>query len=404
MAVYVWEGRTRAGEIRKGDMEAPNESAVMAQLRQQQILPTKVKEKGKGLSMEIKIPGLGEKVKEKDIVIFTRQFSTMVDAGLPLVQGLDILATQQMNKTFKDIITKVKESVEGGSTLADAMKKHPRIFDDLYVNLVAAGEVGGILDNILARLALYIEKAMKLKSQVKSAMVYPIGLATVAVAVTIVMLVFVIPVFAKMFADFGGSLPGPTQFVIDLSDFLKRYIILIIVVMAAIYFIFRSFYRTEKGRAIVDDLLLKLPVVGDLIRKIAVARFTRVLGTMISSGVPILDALDICSRTAGNKTVETAIMEARKSIAGGKTIAEPLKDTDVFPPMVVQMIAVGEATGAMDAMLSKIADFYDEEVDAAVGTLMSMLEPAMVVLIGGVIGGLLMSMYLPIFKIAGTIG
>ncbi len=404
MAVYVWEGRTRAGEIKKGDMEAANESAVMAQLRQQQILPTKIKAKGKGLSMDIKIPGLGETVKEKEIVIFTRQFSTMVDAGLPLVQGLYILATQQVNNTFKDIITKVKESVEGGSTLADAMKKHPKVFDDLYVNLVAAGEVGGILDNILARLALYIEKAMKLKSQVKSAMVYPLGLLTVAIVVTVVMLIFVIPVFADMFADFGATLPGPTQFVIDASDFLKRYIILIIVSIVAIYFIFRSFYRTEKGRVIVDSLLLKLPVVGDLIRKIAVARFTRVLGTMISSGVPILDGLDICSRTAGNKIVEAAIMEARKSIAGGKTIAEPLKDTDVFPPMVVQMIAVGEATGAMDAMLSKIADFYDEEVDAAVGTLMSMLEPMMVVLIGGVIGGLLMSMYLPIFQIAGTIG
>ena len=404
MAVYAWEGRTRAGEVKKGDMEASNESAVMAQLRQQKILPTKVKEKGKGLSMDIKIPGLGETVGEKDVVVFTRQFSTMVDAGLPLVQGLDILATQQDNKTFKDVITKVKESVEGGSTLADAMKKHPKVFDDLYVNLVAAGEVGGILDNILARLAVYIEKSMRLKSQVKSAMVYPIGLATVAVVVTVVMLIFVIPVFEKMFADFGAALPAATQFVIDLSAFLQRYIILIIVVAVGIYFIFRSFYRTEKGRIIVDGLLLKAPVMGDLIRKIAVARFTRVLGTMISSGVPILDGLDICSRTAGNKIVERAIQDARKSIAGGKTIAEPLKETDVFPPMVVQMIAVGEATGSMDAMLSKIADFYDEEVDAAVGTLTSMLEPIMVVFIGVVIGGLLMSMYLPIFSIAGTIG
>jgi len=404
MAVYAWEGRTRAGEVKKGDMEASNESAVMAQLRQQKILPTKVKEKGKGLSMDIKIPGLGETVGEKDVVVFTRQFSTMVDAGLPLVQGLDILATQQDNKTFKDVITKVKESVEGGSTLADAMKKHPKVFDDLYVNLVAAGEVGGILDNILARLAVYIEKSMRLKAQVKSAMVYPIGLATVAVVVTVVMLIFVIPVFEKMFADFGQALPAATQFVIDLSAFLQRYIILIIVVAAGIAFIFRSFYRTEKGRIIVDGLLLKAPIMGDLIRKIAVARFTRVLGTMISSGVPILDGLDICSRTAGNKIVERAIQDARKSIAGGKTIAEPLKETDVFPPMVVQMIAVGEATGAMDAMLSKIADFYDEEVDAAVGTLTSMLEPIMVVFIGVVIGGLLMSMYLPIFQIAGTIG
>lgn len=404
MAVYAWEGRTRAGEVKKGDMEASNESAVMAQLRQQKILPTKVKEKGKGLSMDIKIPGLGETVGEKDVVIFTRQFSTMVDAGLPLVQGLDILASQQENKTFKGIITQVKESVEGGSTLADAMKKHPKVFDDLYVNLVAAGEVGGILDNILTRLAVYIEKSMRLKSQVKSAMVYPIGLATVAVVVTVVMLIFVIPVFAKMFEDFGQALPAATQFVIDMSNFLKKYIILIIVVAAGIYFIFRSFHRTEKGRIIIDGLLLKAPIVGDLIRKIAVARFTRVLGTMISSGVPILDGLDICSRTAGNKIVERAIMDARKSIAGGKTIAEPLKETDVFPPMVVQMIAVGEATGAMDAMLSKIADFYDEEVDAAVGTLTSMLEPIMVVFIGVVIGGLLMSMYLPIFSIAGAIG
>jgi type IV pilus assembly protein PilC len=350
------------------------------------------------------LPGFGRgKVDMKDLVVFTRQFATMIDSGLPLVQCLDILAGQQENKTFKDILFKVKESVEGGSTFADSLAKHPKAFDELFVNMVAAGEVGGILDTILNRLAAYIEKAMKLKKKVKGAMVYPATIMSIAVIVVGVILIFVIPTFAKMFADFGGDLPGPTKFVIALSNICKNYFFVFIILAVAARFAFVKYYATPKGRKMVDDLLLKAPIVGPLIRKVAVAKFTRTLGTMISSGVPIMDGLEIVAKTAGNKVVEEAVYKVRQAISEGKTMAEPLAACGVFPPMVVQMISVGEATGAMDTMLNKIADFYDDEVDDAVGALTSMMEPLLMVFLGTAVGGLVIAMYLPIFKIAGTV-
>ncbi|HEY4716248.1 MAG TPA: type II secretion system F family protein [bacterium] len=405
MAVYIWEGRTRTGEIVKGNMDAPNEAAVMQKLRTQQVLVMNVKAQSKGFSFNLpfQIPFLKETVKEKDLVIFTRQFGTMIDAGLPLVQCLDILASQQPNKTFKKVLYEVKQTVEGGATLSDSLKRHPRVFNDLYVNLVAAGEVGGILDTILTRLSTYIEKAMKLKGQVKGAMVYPGVILTIATVVVAVLLIYVIPTFKKMFEGMGGQLPGPTQFVVDLSNFLRHYLLLIIIGIFGAMFALGSFYRTQRGKLLIDALLLKIPIVGDLIRKVAVARFSRTLSTLISSGVPILDGMDICARTSGNKIIENAIKEARTSISQGKTIAEPLKDTNVFPSMVVQMIAVGESTGALDAMLGKIADFYEEEVDTAVAALTSLMEPLLMVFLGVVVGGILIAMYLPIFSIAGTI-
>lgn len=403
MAVYVWEGRTRAGEVVKGDIEAPNEAAVMQKLRAQQILVLNIKERTKGFKLPFTIPFLKEKVKEKDLVVFTRQFGTMIDAGLPLVQCLEILASQQPSKAFKQVLFDVKQSVEGGATLHDALKRHPEVFNDLYVNLVAAGELGGILDTILSRLSTYIEKAMKLKGEVKSAMVYPAVIMTVAVAVVIVFMVYVIPTFQKMFEGMGGELPGPTQMVVNMSAFMRRYLPLIIVVIVGIIFAISSFYRTQRGKLLIDALLLKIPVIGDLIKKVAVARFSRTLSTLISSGVPILDGLDICARTSGNKIIENAIREARTSISQGKTISEPLKQLKVFPSMVVQMISVGESTGALDQMLGKIADFYEEEVDAAVAALTSLMEPMLMVFIGVVVGGILIAMYLPIFSIASTI-
>ncbi len=404
MPVYVWEGRTLKGERKKGEIEAGNPSLASAALRKQQIIPLTIKEKGKGMSMEIKLPSFGGGVKEKELVVFTRQFATMIEAGLPLVQCLDILASQQQNKTFKSVIQQVKEDVESGSTFSDALRKHPKVFSDLYVNLVAAGEVGGILDTILNRLAVFMEKAMKLKSKVKGAMVYPASILSIAVIVVIILLTYVIPTFQKMFESFGGELPGPTQFVIGLSNWVRAYLLYVIIgFIILVIGIYRT-YKTEKGRMWIDKLLLKAPIFGDLIRKVSVARFTRTLGTMISSGVPILEALDIVARTAGNKVVEEAVLKTKVNISEGKTIAEPLAETNVFPPMVIQMIAVGESTGAMDAMLSKIADFYDDEVDAAVAALTSLLEPVLMVFLGVVIGGMVITMYLPIFKLAGTIG
>ncbi|MGB9734916.1 MAG: type II secretion system F family protein [bacterium] len=402
MAVFTWEGMKRTGEIVKGNIEAQNESAVVALLRQQDIRPINIKEKRAAFDLG-KLNLFKEKVKGKDLAVFTRQFATMIDAGLPLVQCLEILGSQQQNKTFQKTIKDIKASIEGGSTFAAALKKHPDIFDALYTNLVAAGEVGGMLDTILARLATYIEKSEKLKGRVKGAMIYPIVVLSVAVGAVAVLLLFVIPVFAKMFADVGAALPAPTQFVLDLSNFLKHYIIYMIIGIAAIYFAIRSYYKTANGKLVIDGLLLKLPVFGELIRKNAVARFTRTLSTMISSGVPVMEGLEIVARTSGNQIIENAIMKARESIAAGKTIAEPLAQTKVFPSMVVQMISVGEATGNMDAMLSKIADFYDEEVDAAVAAMTSLIEPLLIVFLGGVIGGLVVAMYLPIFKIASTI-
>jgi len=403
MARFSWEARSRTGAQQKGVMEANTRALVESQLKKFGFSNITIKEEGKGLSF--KIPGMGgKKVETKDIVIFTRQFATMIDSGLPLVQCLEILSSQQENKTFKEVLLKVKENVESGSTFADALSKHPKVFDQLYVNLVAAGEVGGILDTILNRLAAYIEKSMKLKKQIKGAMVYPATVMSIAVVVVGVILIFVIPTFAKMFEEFGGELPGPTKIVIALSNFIVKYLIVIIALIIASISGFKKYYATKNGRYQVDRLALKAPIVGPLIRKVSVAKFTRTLGTMISSGVPIMDGLDIVAKTAGNKIVEEAIYKVRQAISEGKTIAEPLAACGVFPPMVVQMIAVGEATGAMDAMLNKIADFYDEEVDSAVSAMTAMMEPMLMVFLGTTVGGLVVAMYLPIFKIAGAVG
>jgi type IV pilus assembly protein PilC len=404
MAKFRWEARSRNGSAQQGVMEAPTQAMVEAQLKKYGFSNVSIKQEGKGLSMELKLPGFGsKKVQTKEIVVFTRQFATMIDSGLPLVQCLDILSNQQENKTFKEVLLKVKESVEGGSTFADALAKHPKVFDNLFVSLVAAGEVGGILDTILNRLASYTEKSMKLKKQIKGAMVYPATIMSIAVIVVAVIMIFVIPTFAKMFADFGGDLPGPTKIVIALSNFLVKYIILIVLAVIGLVFAIKKYYVTANGRKLIDRLALKAPIFGPLIRKVSVAKFTRTLGTLVSSGVPILDGLDIVARTAGNVIVEEAILKVRQAISEGKTIAEPLQQSGVFPPMVVQMIAVGEATGAMDAMLSKIADFYDDEVDDAVAALTAMLEPMLMVFLGVVVGGLVIAMYLPIFKLAGTV-
>ncbi|MCA9550404.1 MAG: type II secretion system F family protein [Myxococcales bacterium] len=398
MPVFIWEGKTRQGEARAGTMEAPNADIVIERLKQQQISASKVKKKPVEIHLKI-----GSGVTSKEVVVFTRQFATMIDAGLPLVQCLEILGSQQANVHFQKVITTVKNDVESGSTLADALAKHSKVFDDLYVNLVAAGEVGGILDTILNRLATYMEKNLKLIRQVKGAMVYPSAVLLVAGVVTAVLLIFVIPVFEKMFRDFGGALPAPTQFVIDLSNGLRAQILPVALGLVVAFVVYRAIGRTPKGRLIYDSIQLKLPVLGPLFRKVAVAKFTRTLGTMISSGVPILDALQITARSAGNKVVENAIMYTRERISEGRTMADPLAETAVFPPMVVQMIAVGESTGAMDTMLQKIADFYEEEVDAAVAALSALLEPLMMVILGVLLGGLIIAMYLPIFELADNI-
>ncbi len=402
MPVYLWEGKTPRGNIQKGAMEAVNEATVKSALRGQKIKVTKVKAKPKDLLENISF--LQPRVSGKNLAVFTRQFATMIDAGLPLIQGLDILGAQEPNPTLKKAIIKIKGDVESGSTLSNALKKHPKIFSNLYVSLVAAGEIGGMLDTILNRLAIYIEKAEKLKSKVKGAMVYPSVVLIISFIVIAVLLIFVIPVFQEMFEGLGGELPALTQAVVDLSDFLRNYIVYILAIIAALYFAFVKFKSTEKGRIIVDKILLGLPVFGSLLRKSAVANFTRTLGTMTSSGVPILDGLVIVSATAGNKVIEKAILDTKTSISEGKTIAEPLAKSGIFPPMVTQMISVGESTGALDTMLGKIADFYEDEVDAAVDTLTSLIEPFMMVFLGGTIGTMLAAMYLPIFKMAGAIG
>lgn len=401
MPTFNWEGKGRDGGMRSGAMIADSNEAVITQLRGQDIMATRVKAKPKDL--EEYLPFLQGKVKTKEVVIFTRQLATMIDAGLPLVQCLEILGSQQESKPFKKVIVGVRGDVESGSTFSDALKRHPRVFDRLFTNLVAAGEVGGILDTILNRLAAYMEKADQLKRKVKGAMVYPASVTVIAIGVVVMMLLKVIPVFEKMFADFGAELPGPTQMVINMSHTLQDSIFYIIGMIIGVIFLFRWVYSTEKGRLVLDAFFLKLPIFGSLLRKVAVARFSRTLSTMLSSGVPILDALEIVARTAGNVIVERAILQTKGSIAEGKTIAEPLMESKVFPGMVVQMIAVGEQTGAMDSMLSKVADFYDEEVDAAVSAITALMEPLMMVVLGGAIGTLLIAMYLPIFKIAETV-
>ena len=402
MPVYVWVAETKRGRKLKGEIDAANETIALNQLKKRNFKVKRLKPKPKDLLAGISF--LKPKVTNKDIVIFTRQFSTMIDAGLPLVQGLTILAEQSENPTFKTILKEITKDVEGGSTLAEAMKKHPKVFDDLFVNLVAAGEVGGILDTILRRLASFIEKAEKLKSQVKGALTYPAVVVGIAIIVIAVILVFVIPVFEDMFKSFGSALPAPTQLVVDMSRFLKGNIHWVILAFGGLIYGLKRYRRTTSGKKQIDTLLLKLPVFGELLKKTAVARFTRTLGTMIGSGVPILDALEIVARTAGNVVIEEIIYEVRSSIAEGQTIAEPLSENDVFPGMVIQMISVGEATGALDTMLEKIADFYDDEVDAAVGALTSMLEPLLMLFLGGSIGGLVIAMYLPIFGMAAAMG
>jgi type IV pilus assembly protein PilC len=402
MPVFVWEAETRKGEIKKGEVEAANDAALRGILRRQGFKSIKIKTKPKDLSEYL--PFLKPGVKEKEIVIFARIFSTMINAGLPLIQCLDLLAQQEQNKTFAQIIRSIKEDIEGGATLFDSLKKYPKVFDELFVNLVAAGESGGILDVILQRLSSYMEKAMKLKSKVKGALTYPASVLVISVGVVALLLLKVIPVFQKMFEGMGGQLPGPTQFLVDLSAAAQSYWHYAVGVLVAAYIAFNRFRSTEKGTLIIDQMILKSPVFGPLLKKVAVAKFTRTMATMMSSGVPILEGLTIVSRTSGNKVIENALVQVRKSISEGKTIAEPLLETGIFPPMVVQMIAVGEATGALDTMLAKIADFYDDEVDVAVEAMTALLEPFMMVFLGGVVGGMIIAMYLPIFKMASVVG
>jgi len=401
MPVFLWAGKNKKGDIQKGEMEASTEEAVLANLKRMKIEPTKIKKKPKDLFENVAF--LQPKVKTRDIILFARQFSTMIDAGLPIIQCLDILYAQQENATFKKMLRSIKDDVESGATLAEALKKFPNEFDDLFVNMIAAGEAGGILDTILRRLSTYMEKAARLKSKVKGAMTYPIVTLIIAGAVLAVILVFVIPVFEDMFADMGGELPAFTQMVVKVSNFTKKNVIYIVVGLILFIFAFKKFHNTDKGRAFIDKNILRLPVFGDLIRKVAVSKFTRTMGTMLSSGVAILEALEIVAKTAGNKTIEKAVYTVRSDIAEGRTMADPLIESGVFPSMVCQMIAVGESTGALDAMLEKIAIFYDEEVDQAVENLTALIEPFMLVFLGITIGGLVIAMYLPVFKMASNL-
>ena len=405
MPVFLWEGKTAQGKVLKGEMEAANQQAVLARLRSQRIqpIPTRVREKGKGLEKEITLPGFGVKVTAHDVMLFTRQFATMIDAGLPIVQGLEILSQQSENKAFRNIIRVIKQDVEGGFTLADALKKHPKAFDDLYVNMVAAGEVGGVLNTILNRIALFIEKSAKLKSKVKGAMIYPCTIVVVAVGVVTILLLYVIPVFAELYGGMGKALPAPTQITIDMSNWFRAYFVYMAIGVGILVAALRFYYKTPQGRMVIDGLMLKMPIIGDLLRKVAVARFSQNMSILLSSGVPILDGLAITAKTAGNKVVEQAIMDARVSISQGKTVAEPLTESKIFPPMVCQMVAIGENTGALDAMLKKVADFYEEEVDNSVANLTSLMEPLIMVVLGVILGGLVISMYLPIFQLGSLV-
>jgi type IV pilus assembly protein PilC len=401
MAQFVWKGRTRQGQTTGGVLTADSKDLAIADLRRRQIDVTSVKEKGKELAIPKAGPG---RIPAKRIAIFTRQFSVMIDAGLPLVQCLEILGSQQDYKPFQKIILAVRQDVESGSSLADAMRKHPKAFDDLYVNMVAAGEAGGILDTILRRLSTYIEKAVKLAGQVKTAMIYPVAVISVAAIVVFIILWKVIPTFASLFAALGAELPFPTRMVIKASNFVARYIIFIVALVAIGIYALKSYYKTYKGRRVIDGLILKSPVLGDIMKKIAVARFCRTLATLTSSGVPILDGLEITAKTAGNAIIEDAIMVVRRAVETGRTIADPLGETKVFPPMVVQMIGVGEQTGALDAMLNKIADFYEDEVDNAVQGLMKLMEPIMIAILGLIIGTIVVAMYMPMFDLISKIG
>jgi type IV pilus assembly protein PilC len=400
MPSFEWKGRDRGGRPQGGVLVADSKDSVLAVLRRQQIVPITVKEKGK----EIALPKLRRGINEKTLAIFTRQFSVMIDAGLPLVQCLQILGEQQDNKAFQRVLLQVREDVESGSSLANAMKKHPQAFNELYVNMVAAGEAGGILDTILQRLASYIEKAARLKAQVKAAMIYPVAVISIAALVVYVILWKVIPVFSALFVSLGADLPLPTRIVVALSKFVGRFWWLIVGLLFAASVAIRRYYATEQGRLLIDGFLLRAPILGVVLRKIAVARFCRTLGTLLSAGVPVLESLEITARTSGNAVIERAIFEVRKQVEEGKNLADPLRGTNQFPPMVVQMISVGEATGAMDTMLGKIAEFYEEEVDVAVAGMMKLIEPILIFFLGVVIGGIVIAMYLPMFSLISKIG
>lgn len=399
MPVYIYSARTVTGDIQTGNVELPNREAVIGHLRRQRLIPVTVREKPKEITLSF-----GRKVKMKEIVHFTRQFATMVNSGLPLVQCLDILAQQSENKFLARAIREVQADVESGATLADALKNHPKVFSELYVNMVAAGEAGGILDTVLLRLAVFLEKNEALVRKVKGAMIYPGVILSVAVIAITVLLVFVIPTFENMFASVDLTLPAPTRFVIFLSDMIQSYWWLVLISIVTGIWALRTYYKTSAGRLQIDRFLLRVPILGDLLRKSAVARFTRTLGTLLSSGVSILDGLEITAKTAGNRVIHDAVMRSRSSIAGGETIAEPLKQSGVFPPMVTQMINVGEQTGTIDEMLEKIADFYDDEVDTAVEALLAAMEPMLIVFLGVVVGGMIVSMYLPIFDMINVVG
>jgi type IV pilus assembly protein PilC len=404
MATFAYVGRTKSGAVRKGELVAKTRDEAVEILRKQSVVVTSLQEKAGKAAFSFSIGG---GISEKDLVVFTRQFGTMINAGLPLVQCLDILATQSENAVLKKAVGEIKNDVESGSTFSDALRKHPKIFDDLYVNMVHAGEVGGLLDTIMSRLSKHIEKAMKLKGQIKSAMVYPSAIIGIAAIVITVLMIWVIPVFEKMFKEMSGgtmALPGPTQLVIDMSNFVQASWYVIVAAIIGIVVAVKKYYATAQGRLVIDKSLLKLPIFGSLILKASVAKFTRTLGTLLSSGVPLLEALTICAKTAGNKVVEGALLEAKVSISGGKTIADPLAKSATFPKMVTHMIAVGESTGALDNMLGKIADFYEDEVDEAVANLTALLEPMMMVFLGVTVGFIVVAMYLPIFTMASAIG
>jgi type IV pilus assembly protein PilC len=397
---YSYRGQGPGGKALKGVIVADSKGAVVAALRKQRIVATSIKERGR----ELKLPQLGGRVRLKELAIFTRQLSVMVDAGLPLVQCLEVLGSQQTNKFFQSVLFKVRADVEAGSTFTDALRQHPKVFNDLYTSLIQAGEVGGILDNILQRLAKYIEKSIKLRRAVRSAMIYPSAVISIAALVVAIILWKVIPTFAALFAGLGAQLPLPTRIVIQFSLFFARFFPFMIIAVILFAIAMSRYYQTPRGRRMIDGLLLRAPVLGQILRKIAVARFCRTLGTLTSSGVPILDGLNITAATAGNAIVEDAILATRKAVEEGKTLADPLRESEVFPPMVTQMIHVGEQTGELDTMLSKIADFYEDEVDAAVENLIALLEPVMILFLGVVIGGIVISMYLPLFDLIQKIG
>jgi type IV pilus assembly protein PilC len=405
MPTFLWEGKTAQGRAMKGELEAPSLEAVFALLRDRRIRPvaSRIREKGRGLETELTIPGFGERVKPKEVSLFTRQFATMIDAGLPIVQCLSILTEQSESKLLRRTIRMIQQDVEGGSTLADALAKHPKIFDNLYVNMVQAGEAGGVLNTILNRVALFIEKATKLKRKVKGAMIYPTTIIAVAIIVVAILLIFVIPVFAELYGSMGKALPVPTQITINISNWFVANWYFLLGGLIGIVIAIRAYYQTDQGSMNIDRMMLRLPVIGDLLRKVAVARFSQNMAILLSSGVPILDGLAITAKTAGNRVVEKAIMDSRISISQGKTVAEPLRESKIFPPMVCQMVAVGENTGGLDGMLRKVAELYEEEVDDAVANLTALMEPMIMVVLGVILGGLVVSMYLPIFQMGSLV-